>query len=222
MVDYVEAIKKPFSDLKTLAIGTILSAIPLVNLLASGFALKVAEDTIKGKKALRSFAVDDIVEYIIKVIMAFVISLVYMIIPTIILGIGIGAGVTALIGGMTDPNAAGEAIAATLALGGPFILIGVLLMIIASFLLPMAMMKWLKAGKIGAAFKVGEVVKSALTLKYIITLVVIVIYAAIVGTIAGILSTLLAITVILPILIMGLVSFIMSVTTMTMCAEASK
>ena len=49
MVDYVEAIKKPFSDLKTLAIGTILSAIPLVNLLASGFALKVAEDTIKGK-----------------------------------------------------------------------------------------------------------------------------------------------------------------------------
>lgn len=58
MVDYIENIKKPFSDVKTLIIGIILSIIPIVNLLVSGYVLKVAEDSIKGKKGLREFAIE--------------------------------------------------------------------------------------------------------------------------------------------------------------------
>lgn len=222
MVDYIEAIKKPFSDLKTLAIGTVLSMIPLVNLLAAGFAIKVAEDTIKGKKALRGFAVKDIVEYLIKILMAAVISIVYMIIPMIIVGIGVGAGFASLIGEIADPSAMGDAFFKAITLGGPLLLIGGLLGLVATILQPMAMMNWLKAGKIGAAFKIGEVVKKALTAQYLITLVVIVVYAMVLAFVTGLIGGLLAITVIVPLILVGLVSFVMQVTVMTMYAEASK
>ncbi len=42
MVDIVGGIKKPFSDIKTLIISTIIGAIPIVNFLLFGYALKTA------------------------------------------------------------------------------------------------------------------------------------------------------------------------------------
>jgi hypothetical protein len=42
MVDYTNAIKKPFSDMKNLVIGGIISIIPLVNFISMGNAMSLS------------------------------------------------------------------------------------------------------------------------------------------------------------------------------------
>jgi hypothetical protein len=80
MVNYTEAMKKPFSDLKTLGIGSIIGAIPIVNMLISGYGAKTAEDVMGKKNKLRAWAVGDVMDYIIKLIMMIIIQIVYMIV----------------------------------------------------------------------------------------------------------------------------------------------
>lgn len=43
MVSYLEAMKRPFANLKKLIIGVILNAIPIVNIFAFGYILKAAK-----------------------------------------------------------------------------------------------------------------------------------------------------------------------------------
>ena len=43
MVDYAKAIMKPFSNMTTLVIGMVIGAIPVLNLLVTGYGLKVGQ-----------------------------------------------------------------------------------------------------------------------------------------------------------------------------------
>lgn len=157
--------------------------------------------------------------------MSVVISIVYMIIPLVLIGVGIGGAVLTLMSDMTalsDPMTAIEVFSGALITGGPLIIIGALLGLIAALMLPMALMKWLKAGSLTAAFNISDVAKNVLTADYIITLIVAIIYGMVVTAVAGILIALTTITIIRPIIIMGLVSFIMSVSVYSMIAETVK
>lgn len=230
MVNYAEAIKKPFSNLKTLGIGAVISAVPLVNLLTNGYALKTAEDVIGKKNKLRDWKLDDIGEYVIKAVLLIVLSLAYLIIPLIIIGIGFGAAVLnmlpAIINGTGDVNSVMNTLIPSLMVGGPIILIGLLLAIIAVFLLPMATMKWLKKKEFSAALNIGSVVKNALTLDYILSLIVIFVYAVILAFVAGILNVALAmipvIGVLLGLIVTGGITFAISVTEYTILAQVVK
>jgi hypothetical protein len=230
MVNYIDAIKKPFSDLKTLGIGAIVGAIPIVSLLNAGYGLKTAEDVMSKKNKLRAWSLSDLGEYIIKVIMMIIITIVYMIVPVIVIAVGVGAAIAtalpAILSGAGDMTAVVSAIMPSLMVGGPIILIGALLALIAAFLLPMATMKWLKKGKIGAAFSIGSVVKNALTIDYIVSLIVIFVYAIILSLVAGLISGILGlipiIGFILSLIIMGGVSFALGVTEYTILAQVVK
>ncbi len=229
MVDFGGAIKKPFANSKNMLIGMILAAIPIVQLLVEGYALKNAEEVIKGKKALKLWAVGDIVEYIVKLIISWIISIIYFIIPAILIGIGLGSAFLNMIGSQatsTDPTAMLQVFMQSLAVGGPFLVIGAILGILAALALPMAYMKWLKAGKIGAALNVVDVVKSCLTADYIVTLIVAIIYSfvlvMILGLIAGVLLLVPFIGFILSALVFGLAMFAVQVSVMSMFAETVK
>ncbi|HLC36661.1 MAG TPA: hypothetical protein VJK05_03590 [archaeon] len=52
MAEYVEAIKKPFGDIKTLVIGTVIGIIPIVNFLLFGYGLMTMKKVLSGKKEL--------------------------------------------------------------------------------------------------------------------------------------------------------------------------
>ena len=227
MVEYMEAIKKPFSDLKTLGIGAVLGAIPIVNLLVSGYAAKTAEDTMAKKNKLRAWKFDDAVEYLIKAIMMIVISIVYSIVPLIIIGAGVGGAVIAAISsGISNPETMLTALLGSLAVGAPIILIGVILLIIAAFLTPMAIMKWLQKGNLGAAFNIMDVIKNALTANYIISFILIIViaivYSAVAAIISGILALIPVIGFIIALLISGAISFAISVTSYTIFAQTVK
>ncbi|MFA5125469.1 MAG: DUF4013 domain-containing protein [archaeon] len=230
MVDFGEAIKKPFSDLKTLGIGAVLSIIPIANLLVTGYVVKTAEDVMKKKNKLREWKVDDIVEYLKKWLISAIIGIVYLIVPAILVLIGVGNSIiavaTSYIANPTDMTAVINSLMGSLAVSGPILLVGAILGIIAVFLLPMAVMKWLQAGKINAAFNVIEVAKNALTADYVIALIFNVIYGAVLFVIAmlvgGILLLIPVIGIILSLLLNGAISFAVAITGYTLIAQTVK
>ena len=217
MVEYTNAIKKPFSDIKNLLIGGIITIIPFVNLISIGNAIE------NGKKSnLETIKTDGIVNYIINAIMALIISIIYMIIPAIVLMIG-GAS---MIGSMISGGGDATALASGLAAGGPIMLIGGLLYIVMAFLLPMAMGKWIKAGNLGASLKIVDVVKNALTVDYVVTLIVIMIYSMVLMIVAGIVGGILAfipiVGIFITLIIMGCAGYAMAITSITLIVETVK
>ncbi|MCC7552570.1 DUF4013 domain-containing protein [Candidatus Micrarchaeota archaeon] len=186
MTDFANAIKKPFSDMKNLGIGVVLGAIPIVNMLTVyGYGINCAKHA--DKKSLPKW--EDIVPHITTSIIAIVIALVYMI-PAIIVGLFMaGPLIDTLVSSMTNMNEIMDPMVLTNMLGT--IAIGiipfVLLVLIAAFFLPLALTRYALKGKIGEAFAFGKIIKRALTGEYIITLIVYIGYAFIVGIILGIL-----------------------------------
>ncbi|MFH1637094.1 MAG: DUF4013 domain-containing protein [Candidatus Woesearchaeota archaeon] len=51
-MDYEYALKKPFTDIRKLLIGCALNTVPIVNVLVSGYIVKVAGKTMVGKEGL--------------------------------------------------------------------------------------------------------------------------------------------------------------------------
>jgi len=230
MVDFGEAVKKPFSDLKTLGIGALLNVIPIANLLVTGYVIRTAEDVMKKKNKLREWAFDDIVEYLKKWLISAIIGIVYLIVPAILVLIGIGNSIiavaTSYIANPTDTTAVVNSLMGSLAVSGPILLVGAILGIIALFLLPMAVMKWLQAGKINEAFNVIKVAKNALTADYVIALIFNIIYGLVLFAVAMIIGRILilipVIGVILSLLLNGAVSFAVAVTYYTILAQTVK
>lgn len=52
MIDYMEAIKRPFTDFKKLLLGWVFSIIPVVNFIAFGYQLECGRTANKGKLKL--------------------------------------------------------------------------------------------------------------------------------------------------------------------------
>lgn len=218
MVNYVEAIKKPFQDITTLAIGTVLSIIPLVSLLVAGYGVGVGRNTVNGDNKLPKFEVGQIVPYIKDLVFVVIISIIYLIPAGIVLAIGaaslIGSLVPALAGG---GSAAGlTALSGAIAAGGAFILLGLLLGILGWAFAEIGILAYAKEGSLGAAFNVGGVAKKVLSLPFWITAIVLGIYMVVLVVVLGILSL---VPIIGTIVGTGLVSYLMTVTSYTMFGE---
>ncbi len=173
MVDFGGAIKKPFTDNKKLVIGFIVGLIPVVQLLNFGFGLSTAQRKLNGDDSLSEWG--DIGGIIVKTIMAIVVGIIYMI-PALIFG---AIALTSLfpvimsllVSGTADPNVIFQSIAGA----GAMVIIAAVLFIAAAFVLPMALMHYLKGG-FSAAFSFGSVIRKALTGKYILSWIVVIVY----------------------------------------------
>ena len=155
-MDIVEEIKFPSTDkdwIKKVLIGGILNVIPLLNLLSSGYNLKVMKNGIESKSGMPEW--EDLGNLFVKGLIAFIISLVYLLIPIIVLLISVGGIVFSVLSAAFtgDMSMAFGAIGG--AVGG--ILIGLLLMLIFGFLIPMALSMYIKEDNISAAFRFAEV-----------------------------------------------------------------
>ena len=108
MVDYTGALKKAFSNIPNLVIGTIITAIPIVSILLLGYAVRVIEGVSKGAKETPKWS-EDIGGLIVKSILVFLIVLIYMI-PTLIVfaivfALAAGVLIASLAAELFDPNA---------------------------------------------------------------------------------------------------------------------
>jgi len=211
MVDYVEAIKRPITDTTSLIYGAVLGVLSFLVIpmfLIEGYALGVAKNAASGTPGLPKW--ENWVELLIKGILVVIISIIYLIIPTIVLSAGMGSMIMGLMAGDTS------GLAAAAGAGGVMLLVGGILYLIALLILPIAMVAYANEGNFGAAFKFGSIIKKVLSLKYIITWIVVVVYSVVVY------SVLTMVTVFMPFIGMGIAGYLVAVTGMDMFGQVYK
>lgn len=221
LVDFANAIKKPFTDVKTLVIGVIVGAIPILSLLTTGYGLRTAEKTLEGKKEAVDWF-EDLGGLIIKTVMSIIISFIYLL-PALIVFVVAGLQVitslfTAGAGGAMDAKFLSTLLAALGPAIGMF-LIGLLLLLIAAFLLPSAYVNYVKNKGFGSAFSFGIVLKKAFSINYIVSWIVGIIWMFVLAVIMMVLSI---VPVIGTLIGAGLMTFAGTTAFYSMMAEACK
>ncbi len=211
MVGYVEAIKKPFSDVKTLVIGTVLGLIPIVSLIVSGFAFEVAKRTQNKNDSWPGFTENNVVEYLINAVKLLVLGLVYSIPALVLMIIG---GFTMLSSVLTGDvsNLVSLVFGAT----GIFVVLGFFIELIVLFVfLPMAAQFLIKENSLKAGFKFKAILKKVFTGTYWISLIILIIYNLVLYFVLLLLSW----VPVLNLLLVSLISYLGSVTSMSIMAE---
>jgi hypothetical protein len=201
MASYEEAIKKPFTDLGKLILGIILSIVPIVNWIAQGFILECS-GIGKNKPSKKMPEWKDLGDYFVKGFLSYMIMFIYMI-PAIIvflIAIGYAAGslMTTFIGvmpeGFMSSMMAGQVTneqvkqlisqhwmlaLPTLITIAPLLLLGLILLLVAVYLSPIAVLNYLKNKRIGKAFDFNFVISKALKTNYFVAWLIAGIIAAI-------------------------------------------
>jgi len=210
MVNYGEGFKRPFQDWKKFALGTVLAMIPIISFIAAGYALKCAKITMGKKRNKYSLPEwDDIGSLFVKGFSAFVINLIYSLAGVLIVSYVL---VKYLIAMFANQMAFTDELALAFAQNIPLLMAGIILILIAAFISPLAIMNYVKYNKFGAAFKFGEIL-SKINGTYILTWIVAMVFSVVLVMLFSA----------IPLPIIGgasLVAFTMMVTMYTWFAEA--
>ena len=153
--NYNEALKRPFTDIKKLIIGLILSVIPIVNFIASGYQLKCASSVMKKSKKMYELPEwTNILNLFLLGLMSFVIAIVYFI-PSLAVAFLVGGRL--VLDDITNLTYG--------SIGFPAIVI-VLLTLLSLYLLPMALTKYSSKEKFKDAFQFREIFARSFTWNY--------------------------------------------------------
>lgn len=174
MTNYESAIKRPFQDVKKLIIGCFLNIIPLVNLISTGYILKAAKNTLNKKNELPEW--EDWGNLFITGLTAAIIGLIYAL-PGLIV---IFAAVGSIVFGMIMGPAGALDVASIIASGGVLFVIALIWIIVAAFIAPMAVIRYVDKGEFSAAFAFGEIIKKIFTGEYVGAWLIMIIYGLIV------------------------------------------
>ncbi len=199
-MDYQQAIKKPFLDLKKLVIGIVLNIIPIVNFFAMGYVLEIAKLTLNKKNNLPEWK--NWKELFIHGILATIISFIYMIPAVIVAVAAVGIGV--IKGWITGSVIEG------VETGGPMLVTALILVLLAAYIAPMSTLLYVKKWKFKDAFGFKEIFKKIITPKYAVAWIVMFVISVVV---IGVLS-------IIPLVGSEAGSFIAGVIGFTILAQA--
>jgi hypothetical protein len=211
MVNFEAGFKRPFNDVGKLILGIVLSIIPIVNFIAIGYGFRCIK-TVLGKK--KKYALPEWKEWgdlFFKGLAVGVIGVIYalpgiLVIMYLMFKFFLSAGVFENMTALQDPLTLLLTFVETnLTL---VVLTGVLLLI-ASFISPLAIVNYAKKGSFGAAFSFGEIF-SKISGTYVGVWVIAGIYNLILIKVLGY----------IPLVGMGIASFIVMVTTYTWFGEA--
>ena len=181
-MDIIEEIKFPSMDnewIPKVLIGGFLGTVPIINFFVYGYYMKVLKAASEDTPELPKW--DDWGNLFISGLIVFIVSTIYFLVPVIVASLFFGGLVISAIStGTMDLGVIGAA------MGG--FLISIFLLLISSFILPMALSMYIKEDSIGAAFRIGELlsrIKSVLG-DYLVVIVVVFILFFILGMIASI------------------------------------
>ena len=155
MYDVGTAVKRPFSNVKSLIMGMIFLIIPILNLAAIGYLLKCAKTASQGDYSMPEWT--DWGGLIVSGLLSIVIIFVYMI-PGMIL---------AVIGGVL--SVMGDIIGI---IGLIVSFLSFLFFVLGVYFGVIALIKYAIEGSVGSAFSVGAIIKKGLKLDYVVTLIV--------------------------------------------------
>lgn len=214
MVNYEEAVKKPFTDIMKLVIGIVLSIIPIVNFtIVTGFALENS-GLGKNKPSKKMPEWKDWGSLFTKGLAAAVIKLIYLLPAIAVIAVSIGLAlndiVNTLVGAEVSPAIMNQLnagqfqynqlsdiirgnwhlILPTILIVAPILLVGIVLALVGTFLAPMAVLNYLKNKKFSKAFDIGAVARKALTVNYFLAWLTVVIIGIVLGVILSVIPLL--------------------------------
>ena len=151
------ALKYPLTDFKKvliLGILTILSSLIIPGFLVLGYIFKIIKSTMKDSSELPNF--NQWTSMFIDGLKVFVLFFIYSIIPCILILIGIWGAILPM---LTVPGA-GSLLNSPLSLNmlGSITSIGLILLVVSSFIIPVALANMVYQGKLAAAFRLKEII----------------------------------------------------------------
>jgi hypothetical protein len=162
VAEYLEALKRPFTDIKKLIIGMVIGIIPIINFMFSGYLLKVAKSTMNRQRDLPEWSGWS--DLFVKGALAYIIGIIYMI------PVGIIAGIAAFTGLLTLPTLADLAplkIFTWLFGAGIAAIIMIIVLVIFALLSSVAILSFADTEKFGSAFEFGDIARKAFNGQYI-------------------------------------------------------
>jgi len=224
MVNFGEAIKRPFQDFKKLGIGILVyfvTMIPFIGWLApffiAGYGFECAKTAMKKKYELPEWI--DWGNLWINGFLYFLIGLIYIIPLALIGAFTIGPALIKNWALVIAPNPDPIALATAFGETAGVLLLLFLVMITTFYIIPMAIMRFAESGKFGYAFNFREVFRKAFTSRYFAAFTLLGLYIFAVAIVASLLSLITATTVILPLIITTVLGFVITVTSMTVFGE---
>ncbi|MCX6710226.1 MAG: DUF4013 domain-containing protein [Candidatus Woesearchaeota archaeon] len=186
MVDYISAIKRPFSDFRNLIIGILLGIIPIVNLFVSGYVLTAGNLSLKKKLGLPEWV--DWGNLFIRGLCSIFISIIYLIPALAVFSAAAAIFIAKVsylfdIAGVVDASGLTPEIIREVVklIPVPLSAAFAVLFILAVYVMPSAWLKYAKDWKIREAFRIKEVFRRAFSAKYFLTSVFTGIYSAIIS-----------------------------------------
>ncbi len=224
-IEYLKAIKRPFTDFNKFVIGIILILVPVLNIITNffvrGYQLECSKDLKKNKYRLPEWT--DFKKLFVVGILSFLISLIYLLPALIILVISVWSVALDLIKA-TEPSIETLLTSLTSAeMTGLFVSLA--LLIITSYFIPIALLEFINKSKFTDAFKINIIIKKAFKSKYFITILLILIYFI---ALQAVYSLLMMLVVLIPysiavqvisVILSSIISFILGVTAFTLLGE---
>jgi len=178
-IDYT---RKLFADLGRLVILIILNIIPIINLIVVGYYAKTIRETPSSDSPPRLEQYGDLWIDGLKIAIA---SIIYMILPLILIVTGAVSFFAGFMWGVYGPGM----MLVPAGLGAALFVVGIILAFAIAIIMAMAIVHMVKTGSFGKAFAVGEILGIIGKIgwgKYILWLIVIFIFAVIVGAVGQI------------------------------------
>ena len=208
MVDYIGAIKRPFSDFKKLLLGLVFSIIPIVNFIGSGYQLECCRSAYKNKSELPEWK--NYGELFIRGILNGVIWVIYSIPVMIVFFYVIGKSMFGLAElYSTDTTAFLAELIRTV---GYSLIAIILLGLVTTYIAYYASVRFAMNYKFKEAFQFKEILRGIFSKGYFLAWLVAGIYSLIIGLLLGI----------IPFIGSGIAGFISGVTFLTVLGEVYK
>jgi hypothetical protein len=232
MVDFIKALKRPFLDINKFLLGTVLGIIPFVNFVVIGYTLvctgftkeRVSRGRLPDWQNYGDLFVKGLVAAIINIILFLPATLVLLgtfgsvimspVVSMIFGGFSVDTWNSLISGQITDIQiqnwfAQNWTEFIPLFLGAvPFLILGAALTLLAFYIMPVAVLEWLKEDRFSAAFS-WNVIRKTMTVNYLVNRII-------VGFLAMIVSALLGW---IPFLGSGIITYVTGVFSYTIFAE---
>ena len=180
MVDYVESVKRPFTDIGKLVLGIVISIIPIVNFMFSGYLLNVAKSAMKKDMDLPKW--ENWGTLFVEGLLAFVIGIIYMLPVVVILG-----GLL-LVGGLSVPGLITGGMlgmAGVMAGLGIYLAVLVIIALVLGFLSTVALLTYAETRDFSSAFAFRDIIKKAFTGTYIVGFIITMVIVGVIAFIIG-------------------------------------
>ena len=181
MVDYIKAIKRPFSDITKLVIGILLHFIPIVNFINFGYGLECSKSAMEKKFKLPEYK--QFWRLFVKGLVSILIGIIYFIPGLIFFLWGmVNVGIAILLG-LSENDI--EAIMTLVNAGSPLLITGLFLFFVAGYILPIALMNYSIKYKFKDGFDFRKIFRKIFTGKYFLVWLVTLIITWVLGMTIG-------------------------------------